>query len=465
VMSSKVCPTVSMKQMKQEVLAMLPEGLGVQEGEPPPLPEDFERGFVLPEHYEKPLQRVHSHALDSRLTFYAGPHVYTLDGVPTSDSVTSQAHRFETDFDGPAAIQSMKMSKRQAWPRLEYALDTAPFEGEVLPGDMGVMAVQDGKTISVCHRHNMAPGASLLPYLRSAMVKGVDWDEDEVELFSFSRGMEETEILKRWSDNATILCNKGTYAHYMGELLMNGMPTRECGEMDVLVDFCRRYLIPRGIVAYNTEKEIVCRDADLAGSIDLIVFDAERGIHHLVDYKRSDKLESQLRGFGSKKMKRPLNHLADCKGAGYALQLSLYQYILERDYGMTIGDRVLVSLHPEHPFSTSVPYLREEVAYIMECRYKLVAARRAVVEAHPNMVCGLCGGPLVDAVRLEDGTLAMEKMAQVRDLPYSPDESTRAAFAELVDTMRGPDPPLGGSKRNSWNDLMPTSGLGPFEGW
>jgi len=46
-------------------------------------------------------------------------------------------------------------------------------------------------------------------------------------------------------------------------------------------------------------------------------------------------------------MRAPFAHLDDCKGAAYALQTSLYQYILERDYGMTIGERVLLSLHPD----------------------------------------------------------------------------------------------------------------------
>lgn len=451
-----------MTSMHSVIRRVLPSSLQVQDGEPPPLPADFEGCFELPEHYEKPLQQQNRHALDGRLKFFAVPHVYTFDGVPTTDSVTSQAHRFEAAFDGKAAVQTMMMGKKQAWPRLEYVVDAQKLTGTSLPRGRGALAVQAGRTIAVCHALSIAAGANVVEYLRSAVVKGVEWDECDVELYSFARGMETQEIIDAWGKNAEILSHKGTFAHYLAELFFNGMPTRDCDEMRVLCEFCERHLIPHGLLAYNTEKEIVCQDADLAGSIDLIVFDAARGVHHLVDFKRSDKLMGQLRGYGSKKMDAPFGHLQDCKGAGYALQLSIYQYILEREYGLVIGDRVLVSLHPAHPFFTSVPYLKDEVEYIMQCRFNLVAARKAVARAHPNMVCSLSGAPLVDAVRLEDGTLVMEKMALIADRPYTKDADVRAAFAALVGDAKAADPPFDASKCTPWTKLMPATGIPPF---
>ena len=82
---------------------------------------------------------------------------------------------------------------------------------------------------------------------------------------------------------------------------------------------------------------------------------------HIVDHKRSDKLQRDLRGFG--KMTGDFAHLDDCKGAGYALQTSIYQYILERDYGMTIGIRERSKKMPmiaegvEHPPMAIPEYL------------------------------------------------------------------------------------------------------------
>lgn len=444
--------------------AILPPPLKVEVGGiPPPAPVDYDDGFVLPEHCVKPLQTLHSHPLDARLEFFAVPHVYTFDGVPTSASVTALAHQFEKPFDGPSAIQSMKTGKKQAWPRLEYVRDAQPSDGStLLPHGRGALAVLDGKTIAVCHPHSLAPSSNVIEFLETVRVKGVDWT-DEVEVFTFDRPLTDDEILAMWSKNGRMASNKGTDAHYLAELFFNGLTVRECAEVDIVRDFVRTHLVPRGILAHNTEKEIVCKDADLAGSIDLILYDPQNDVYHIVDHKRSDKLKMQLRGYG--KMNAPFKHLDDCKGAGYALQTSIYQYILERDYGMKIGERVLLSLHPDQPFATSVPYLQAEVEYIMQQRFDLVRTRRAVADEHPDLVCSLTGAPLVDAVRLATGEWAMEKAAVVRDLVFTRDDAVRRRFEDLVLRSLPPAPVLDPLQCLSWKKLMPQEGLVPFGGW
>jgi hypothetical protein len=445
--------------------AILPEGVAVQAGEPPAAPEDYESGFVLPEHTIKPLQLVNHHPLDKDLEFFAEPHVYTFRGVPTSISVTALAHQFEKGFDAAAAIRGMKTGRRQAWPRKEYAVDVRPFHGRHLSDGEGALAVADGRTISVCHPHSVATSADVVEYLKAAVVKGAEWGED-VDLFTFKRSMEDEEIVKAWQRNGEVARNMGTDAHYLAELYFNGLPTRECGEMEVVFDFVRRHMLPRGLLVHNTEKEIVCVDADLAGSIDLILYDPANDVHHIVDHKRSDKLRSQMRGY--EKMSAPFAHLDDCKGAGYALQTSIYQYVLERDYGMRIGDRILLSLHPSNPFETSVPYMEAEVSYIMKQRFDLVRARRRVA-ASPEFCCALTGAPAVDAVRVKggesDGRLVMAKVALVRSLAYEPDWTARERFRAAVEKELPTRAPIDAAGCIPWKKRMPEAGIPPFQGW
>ena len=178
--------------------------------------------------------------------------------------------------------------------------------------------------------------------------------------------------MQKWRRDGMRASHMGTDRHHLAECFFNGLPYRWWEpDIEVLHRFVREHMLPHGLVAFNTEKEIVCRDANVAGSIDLIVWDPRRRVHHIIDFKRSAKLRTQLRGFG--KMAEPLGHLDNCKGAGYALQTSIYQYILQRDYGLVIGDRILLSLHAEEPFVTSVPYLEEETRYIMERRFARAA--------------------------------------------------------------------------------------------
>lgn len=441
--------------------AVLPAGIQRAAGTPPSRPECFEDGYVLPEHCEKPLQKLHNHDLDARLVFYEKPHIYTFDGVPTSASVTALAHQFEKPFVAAEAIKMMKWSRSQKWPRREYVHDARLLAEREWTSSLGALLVGGGKTLAVVHPNTFradATASNVREMLR--MTANTDADEDE-ELYTYTREMEPSEISEMWSRKGRIASHKGTEAHYMAECFFNGLPVRfDDPEMSVLVGFVREHMVPRGIVAYNTEKEIVCKDADVAGSIDLIVWDASSAVYHIVDHKRSDKLMRDLRGYG--KMTNAFSHLDDCKGAAYALQTSIYQYILERDYNMPIGDRILLSLHPDQPAVTSVPYMRAEVEFIMQNRMALVCARREVAAEDPaRFTCSLTGAPAVDAVRLSDGRVAMEKAAIVQGQTYEPATDTRKAFEAAVQARRV-DVPLKKEQCMSWRRRMPEGGIRPF---
>lgn len=443
--------------------AVLPEGVSRAQGPPPAPPVDYEDGFVLPAHTDKPLKELHPHPLDARLRFYEEPHVYTFDGVPTSASVTALAHEYEKPFCAADAVAGMKTARSQAWPRAEYVEDLRPMDDAYVAA-RGMLLVRGGKTVSTLPPYALEDGTtttSALQVLRANAVRGAE-EEDEDELFTYARGLEADEIDALWKRKGRIASHRGTDAHWLAECFFNGLPVRWWEEeMQLVVDFARKHMRERGLVAHSTEKEIVCIDADLAGSIDLLVVDPDTGVIHIVDHKRSDKLRASMRGFS--KMKAPFSHLDDCKGAAYALQTSIYQYVLERDYGMVVGDRVLLSLHPDAPFATSVPYLKDEVAYLMERRMAVVRARRAVAEADPERFrCALTNAPAVDAVRLDDGRVAMEKAARIQDgVTFAPDEDLRAAFEARVAQELPPSssPP---KFSLSWRRRMPEGGIAPF---
>jgi hypothetical protein len=450
--------------MDPELDAVLPSGLVRQAGPPQSPPVDFQDGYVLPEHSVKPLQLLNTHPLDARLVFYEKPHIYTVDGVPTSVSVTGLAHLYEKPFVAQDAISGMKTSRTQAWPRLEYVVDARPItDSDPWTSSRGVLHVCSGKTTAALPPHSLGDAATHEAMLKMLQVtrRVQNIDTDEGELYSYERERTNLEIEQGWSRNGQLASNKGTEAHYNAECFFNGVPFRWWdADMQPLYDFCRTHLIPRGIVGFNTEKEILCVDADLAGSLDLIVYDPTRNVHHIIDHKRSDKLQASMWGF--KKMSKPFMHLDDCKGAAYALQTSIYQYVLEREYGMTIGERILLSLHADRPYATAVPYLKAEVAFLMEDRFALVTARRRVAEEDPTLRCALTQAPVVDAVRLEDGRVVMEKAALVRELPYTVAHDVREVFEAKVQALYVP-PTLRRNECVAWRTLVPQEGLVPFE--
>ena len=452
---------------------VLPPVLSPEQGAPPPPPQDFQDGYTLPVHCLKPLQRMlPPHPLDGDLVFHEKEHIYEFKGVPTTGSVTALAHQFQPHFVPKAAIASMRNSKKEKWPRVKYAVDVRKVENreaDLVPA-RGCMAVVDGKTLGIVHPHSMRSSATPDDIFRMLMLSIQGGSEEltsDTELYTFERGMTDEEIERKWNSDGTLASNKGTEGHYMCELFLNGLPCRWWeGEMSVLFDFLRRYVVPRGIVSHSTEKEIVCEDADIGGSIDALLWDEEAKVVHILDFKRSDKLIGDMHNLYRRKMDQPMTHLDDCRGASYALQLSIYQYILERDYGMRIGDRILLSIHPDAPFCTSVPYLRAEADFIFRQRFALVRARRQVAREVPELRCTLTGAPAVDAVRLTTGSnagrLAMERAAPLRGSDSAVAEEERRRFEAAVDEFKEHVPPPETAECIPWRKRIGASGELPF---
>ena len=68
-------------------------------------------------------------------------------------------------------------------------------------------------------------------------------------------------------------------------------------------------------------------------------------------------------------MSPPLQHLDDCAGNHYRLQLNVYKWILQEYYGYTVGAMRVVCCHPDNEgvaFVDDVPDMQNEVCAIME---------------------------------------------------------------------------------------------------
>ena len=451
--------------------SILPHGVYVQAGAPPPPPQSFDESYSLPSHNVKPLQLRNHHPTDRILGFEEENHIYYIDDgdgvqVPVSTSVTPLAHHCQRPFDAKAAIDSMRISRKQSWPRKSVVRDCRPIESDAdWSVHRGTLLVCGDLSLSVLHPNTLEPEATFAQakeMLHVLSVKPSPMDgSDEFEFMSFERTMTDEEIQEHWQRKGMLASHMGTEAHYLAELFFNGLPTRWWEEeMRIVKDFAIREMVPRGIVAFNTEKEIYCREADVAGSIDLILHDPATGVHHILDFKRTETLP--LRGYA--KMNAPFSHLDDCKGAAYALQVSIYQYILENYYDMTIGDRILLSIHPNNEFVTSVPYLKAEAEFLIRQRVALVRARQLVTSEFEHFQCAVTKAPVVDAVRLDDGRVVMEKVALLHRLQHTIDDEMRRAFDATVSAwMEHPLPEWDPKQCTLWRKLMPTSsGIRPF---
>lgn len=70
----------------------------------------------------------------------------------------------------------------------------------------------------------------------------------------------------------------------------------------------------------------------------------------------------------------PLEHIDNSPYYHYALQLSLYKFILERNYGIKIDKLRLGIFHPTYnkPYLLEVPYLENEINTIFNLRSEVI---------------------------------------------------------------------------------------------
>lgn len=428
------------------------------EGEPAPRPLHFDERYVLPVHGDNlPLQVRHEHERDVRISFSEGPHLYTVDGNIVSQSISSLAHDFEEPFDTMVGINAMKNSRREAWPRKSYVINPCKVTADSLDPGKGCLLhdTKDDKTVS-----SIPPDDSrkmtysdIMAILETTATNGrnrTTW-----VLYNFDREETKEEIEKKWRAHGEDARNRGTEAHLQMELWFNSLPARlDDPEVVVGLNFIKSSLVPLGAKAFKTEWEIHGQEEDVAGSIDLAVI-LPSGDLYLIDWKRSEKLKSKMTGF--KSMKEPLNNLEDCSGCSYALQLSSYQYIIEKYYGYKVRGRALVSLHPTAPFTTTVPYLKKEVEYIM-LRRRLYNSTRLRLQNDPafgHLLCCKTGRLAENAVEDEEHNIYWKKTTDFYDMKNVVPCEWAAKEVEKVLKLYTPiAPPPEGTR--SWRSMFPS---------
>jgi hypothetical protein len=164
-------------------------------------------------------------------------------------------------------------------------------------------------------------------------------------------------------------------------------------------------------------------------------------------------------------MKHPLSHLDDCDGCKYGIQLGVYAWILEKYYNKQVRGLALCSLHPEAPYHTWVPYLKDEIDYLMRKRREKVAAKmRANIDAG-NLFprCHACGKLPFDAVRYNE-QIYSEKVLLVidEDAKYEIHQELRDALELFLATIHPTRPTSREEEKISdalpWKSRIPAQG-------
>jgi ATP-dependent exoDNAse (exonuclease V) beta subunit len=140
-------------------------------------------------------------------------------------------------------------------------------------------------------------------------------------------------------------------------------------EYGYFIDFHKQHA---SLVPFCTEWRIFDEVYKLAGSIDMVYLDPSdlsgKSIC-IYDWKRSKEIKKNN---WFQKCLPPLSHLDDCNYNHYTLQLNVYKFIIERNYGLRVTQLAIVVLHPNNSnyIKIDIPFMDYEIECMMKHRLK-----------------------------------------------------------------------------------------------
>ena len=186
-------------------------------------------------------------------------------------------------------------------------------------------------------------------------------------------GITKEEVLEMWDKKGRESREQGTEMHKKIEAYYLGKSVSKDETFDLFKIFANKITLR----PYRTEWAVYDWEQKIAGTIDFV--DYQNGEYIIYDWKRSDKLIAKnglpiKNSLYGEKALPPIDNLDDSPYYHYALQLSLYKYILEKNYGITVSKLRLGIFHPSYnkPYVLEMPYLKNEIDTLFGLRSEVV---------------------------------------------------------------------------------------------
>ncbi len=225
------------------------------------------------------------------------------------------------------------------------------------------------------HRYTDASGAEYKSVSRLLSSIEVPFDRQGISL-RMAKGniSRQSEILAEWDA-------KLKSSHVWGNWIHDNLESyHKLGTCDEKIKSVTQKLKPFYENYHQVYTEVLLSDVEskVAGQTDLVV-QRQRSISSLYDFYDYKTNEQKGIEFDSIRRKRdpwqhynkfflpPLSHLEDCNYNKYSLQLSLYAFIAQKQYGISIGRLALIFIDSELQVHTyPVSYLRFEAEVLLE---------------------------------------------------------------------------------------------------
>ena len=180
------------------------------------------------------------------------------------------------------------------------------------------------------------------------------------------------EVLDMWEQKGKVSRELGTELHKKIENYFKGITSSEDDTFKLFLMFANKVELK----PYRSEWVVYDVKHNIAGTIDFV--DYQNGEYIIYDWKRSDKIINNGMPIKISKYEEkgnyPLEHLDNTPYYHYALQLSIYKFILENNYNIKISDLRLGIFHPTYnkPYVLRIPYLEKEINDLFNLRSEVL---------------------------------------------------------------------------------------------
>ena len=186
------------------------------------------------------------------------------------------------------------------------------------------------------------------------------------------RNIDRWEVIKEW-DKARII---GNNFHKYIEDSLNKIDSESSffvsdRFLSQFEDFYKRYIETDVLIPITSEFIVGSEKYKVAGRIDQIFLNTKTNKLHIYDWKTSRKMQTK----SSKRFKSPMKAIKESKFNKYALQLSIYRYLIEQNLDESlVGESYIVWFSEDNSKYEILlpPYFKEEVKWILNINGNII---------------------------------------------------------------------------------------------
>ena len=183
------------------------------------------------------------------------------------------------------------------------------------------------------------------------------------------RGVSQQTILDEWDANKEFALSFGTKIHRYAEQIYKGFEPdktedeRECAYRSIVDKYVKEHSKLRLVAS----ELVLCSPIHrLAGTADLLLTDG-KGKFFMYDWKTSKEINEYSKY--KDRFLAPFEYIDDCNFNKYALQLNLYNYMLNNK-GIYPTGLYVIHLTSDGYKEYKVPFMEEEVSALLSMRLK-----------------------------------------------------------------------------------------------